>query len=212
MTAFLKEAEAWWAAQSMLEVVAFITGLLCVLLAALNIIWNWPFAIISTGISIYIFANAHLYADMGQYVYLFISNIYGWYYWSRRPKNQASIPIKRVSKNQLLWSLAAIVMLSPALGYMLVSLAPVLHYSPAAFPYLDSFCTVCSLIAQLFLARRVLENWLLWIFVDIIYIGVYYMKDLQLFAVLFLVYTGLALFGYLDWCKDYRKQTVAVNE
>ena len=211
MTGFLKEAEAWWAAQSILEVVAFITGLLCVLLAALNIIWNWPFAIISTGISIYVFLNAHLYADMGQYVYLFLSNIYGWYYWSRRPKNEPSIPIKRISKKQLAWSFAAIVVLSPVLGYMLVRMAPILHYSPAAFPYLDSFCTVCSLIAQLFLARRVLENWLLWVFVDVIYIGVYYMKDLHLFAVLFLVYTGLAVFGYLDWRKGYRKQILAVK-
>jgi nicotinamide mononucleotide transporter len=203
---FLKSVESWWLLQSMLERIGFVTGIICVLLAALNIIWNWPFAIVSTGIYIFIFAKSALYADMGQYVYLFISNIYGWYYWSRRPKTEASIPVTRMNKQQIVWCLLAVAVLSPALGFMLVKLAPLLHYKPAAFPYLDSFCTVCSLIAQLFLARKVLENWLIWVFVDIIYIGVYFMKDLHLTAVLFVVYTGLAMFGYIDWLKTYRKQ------
>jgi nicotinamide mononucleotide transporter len=207
----IQAIESWWAAQSLLELIGFATGLLCVLLAALNKILNWPFAIISTGIYIFIFASHQLYADMGQYVYLFLSNIYGWYYWSNRPKNEKTIPVARITKQQITWSVIAVVILSPLLGFMLTKLAPVLHYAPAAFPYLDSFCTVCSLIAQLFMARKILENWLIWIFVDIIYVGVYFMKDLHLTAVLFLVYTGLALFGYIDWRKDYRKQnTVTV--
>jgi len=203
---FIRTIESWWELQSILERIGFITGIICVLLAALNIIWNWPFAIVSTGIYIFIFAKSSLYADMGQYVYLFISNIYGWYYWSRRPKTEKAIPIVRISKQQVIWSVLAVVILSPSLGFMLVRLAPLLHYKPAAFPYLDSFCTVCSLIAQLFLARKILENWLIWVFVDVIYIGVYFMKDLHLTAILFLVYTGLALFGYIDWRKQYKKQ------
>jgi nicotinamide mononucleotide transporter len=203
---FIKTIEAWWLMQSLLERIGFVTGIICVLLAALNIIWNWPFAIISTGIYIFIFANNALYADMGQYIYLFISNIYGWYYWSRRPKDEKAIPVSRISTQQIKLSVLAIVIISPLLGFTLVKLSPLLHYKPAAFPYLDSFCTVCSLIAQLFLARKVLENWLLWIFVDVIYIGVYFYKDLHLTAVLFLIYTGLALFGYIDWRKTYKKQ------
>jgi nicotinamide mononucleotide transporter len=206
---FLKEVQVWWSAQSTLEVIAFFTGLLCVLLAALNNIWNWPFAIISTGISIFVFAKSSLYADMGQYVYLFFSNIYGWYYWSKRPKTDKAVPVKRITKKQVIRSSIAIVILSPLLGFMLTKLAPLLHYAPAAFPYLDSFCTVCSLIAQIFLARKVLENWLIWVFVDIIYIGVYGVKNLHLFSILFLVYTGIALFGYIDWRKAYRKQNTA---
>jgi nicotinamide mononucleotide transporter len=208
----LKAIETWWAGQSMLEAIGFFTGLLCVLLAALNIIWNWPFAIISTGIYIYIFATHRLYADMGQYVYLFISNIYGWYYWSHRPKTEKAIPVTRITKREALYSLITIALLSPILGYLLTTLAPILHYAPAAFPYLDSFCTVCSLIAQLFLARKVLENWLLWVFVDLIYIGVYSLKDLGLTAVLFGIYTILALFGYIDWRKTYKKQLAAAHE
>lgn len=206
---FVKDIENWWAAQSILEATGFVTGLLCVLLAALNIIWNWPLAIINTAIYIYIFANHRLYADMGQYVYLFASNIYGWYYWSRRPADKAAVPVSRISKKQVWWCITAIALLSPVLGFTLVRLAPVLHYAPAAFPYLDSFCTVCSLAAQLLLARKVLENWLIWIFVDLIYIGVYNAKDLTLTAILFAVYAALALLGYLDWRRTYIKQTAA---
>ena len=207
---FINIIEQWLGVQSSLELIGFITGLLCVWLAALNIIWNWPFAIVSTGIYIYIFATAALYADMGQYVYLFISNIYGWYYWSSRPSQQ-STPIVAISKKQIWWSVVTVITVSPVLGFVLVKLAPMLHYAPAAFPYLDSFCTVCSLIAQLFLARRILENWLIWVFVDIIYIGVYSMKHLQLTAILFLVYTAIAIFGYIDWRKNYLKQNKLAN-
>jgi nicotinamide mononucleotide transporter len=73
----------WWQHQTWLEIIGVITGLLCVYLAAVNNIWNWPFAIISVTIYIFIFFEAHLFADMGLQVYFFIVNIYGWYYWSQ---------------------------------------------------------------------------------------------------------------------------------
>src|SRR5205823_13203496 len=129
-----------------------ITGLLCVYLAAVNNIWNWPFAIISTGIYIFIFADNALYADMGQNIYLFIINIYGWYYWSRRPADAAKVPVKLLTRQQLITFIIIVALATPALGYTLVHLSPVLHYKPAAFPYLDSFCTACSLVAQVYMA------------------------------------------------------------
>jgi len=88
----------------------------------------------------------------------------------------------------------------------LISLSPILHYKPAAYPYLDSFCTTCSLIAQVYLTRKILENWLIWIFVDIIYVGVYIAKHLQPTAILYAAYIPIALLGYLDWRKEYKKQ------
>ena len=198
--------QEWWHQQSYLELTGVVTGLLCVYLAAINNIWNWPFAIINTAIYIYIFAHAHLYADMGQNAYLFIINIYGWYFWSRRPKDAPKVPVKAITKKQVLALILIVALVSPVLGFLLSSLAPILHYQPAAFPYLDSFCTVCSLVAQVFMARKILENWLIWIFVDIIYVGVYIIKHLQPTAFMFAVYAIIALIGYLDWRKDYRKQ------
>jgi nicotinamide mononucleotide transporter len=203
---FLHSLTSWLQHQSWLELTGVITGLLCVYLAAVNNIWNWPFAIISTGIYIFIFKEQSLYADMGQNIYLFGINIYGWYYWSRQPKDVPKMQVTRVTRKQVINALLIIVLVSPALGYMLVKLAPLLHYQPAAFPYLDSFCTVCSLTAQVYMARKVVENWLLWIFVDVIYVGIYLVKDLQPTAFMFAIYALIAIKGYKDWRMEYKRQ------
>jgi nicotinamide mononucleotide transporter len=196
----------WLQQQSPLELTGVITGLLCVYLAAINNIWNWPFAIVSTGIYIFVFADAALYADMGQNVYLFFINLYGWYYWSRQPANTPKVPVVRINTKQVATLITVVAFLSPALGFLLVKLAPILHYQPAAFPYLDSFCTVVSLTAQVYMARKVLENWLIWIFVDIVYTGIYISKDLQPTAIMFAIYALLALYGYIDWRRIYKQQ------
>lgn len=205
---FIKAIADWWTGQSTLELVGVVTGLICVYLAAINNIWNWPFAIISTAIYVYIFQQTALYADMGQNIYLFFINIYGWYFWLKKPKTEEKRPVLSITKKQIIWFIIIVAVASPVLGYTLVSLAPILHYKPAAYPYLDSFCTACSLIAQVFLARKVLQNWLIWIFVDIIYVGIYIVKGLEPTAFMFGVYALIALFGYIDWRKEYRKQTI----
>lgn len=199
----------WLQQQSRLELTGVVTGLLCVYLAAKNNIWNWPFAIMSTAIYIFIFAEAALYADMGQNVYLLLINIYGWYYWSRQPADAPKVPVVRITQKQIALLLSITAFATPALGFLLVKLAPLLHYQPAALPYLDSFCTVISLTAQVFMARKVLENWLIWIFVDIIYVGIYLSKGLQPTAFMFGVYAILALVGYIDWRKAYKQQVTA---
>lgn len=208
---FIKAIADWWTGQSTLELVGVVTGLICVYLAAINNIWNWPFAIISTAIYVYIFQQTALYADMGQNIYLFFINIYGWYFWLKKPKTEEKRPVLSITKKQVIWFIIIVAVASPALGYTLVSLAPILHYKPAAYPYLDSFCTACSLIAQVFLARKILQNWLIWIFVDIIYVGIYIVKGLEPTAFMFGVYALIALFGYIDWRKEYRKQIIAAT-
>jgi nicotinamide mononucleotide transporter len=193
--------QTWWQSQSLLEVIGVITGLLCVYLAAKNIIWNWPIAIISVAIYIFIFFNAHLYADMGLQFYFLAMNIYGWYFWSRKPATDDKTPVVLIKKKEILFSVIAILIFTYILG-------SVLKYTPASYPFIDSFCTACSLIAQIFLARKVLENWLIWIFVDIIYVGVYLFKGLHLTAIMYVIYVGIALMGYIDWKRDWKKQAV----
>ncbi|HEY5327456.1 MAG TPA: nicotinamide riboside transporter PnuC [Mucilaginibacter sp.] len=191
----------WWHQQTWLEVTGVITGLLCVYLAAINNIWNWPIAIVSVGIYIFIFFDARLFADMGLQVYFMATNFYGWYYWSRKPATGAKSPVLLIKRREIILSVATIIVFTVILG-------SVLKYTPASYPYIDSFCTACSLVAQVFLARKVLENWLIWIFVDIIYVGVYIFKGLHLTAIMYAIYVGIALLGYIDWRKDYKKQVV----
>ena len=196
----------WWHQQSWIELIGVLTGFICVYLAAINNIWNWPVAIVSVVIYIYVFYNYQLYADMGLQIYFLITSIYGWYYWSRNAELDVKMPVVLISRQQIIISIAIIAVVTPLLGFTLISLSPILHYKPAAYPYLDSFCTTCSLIAQVYLTRKILENWLIWIFVDIIYVGVYIAKHLQPTAILYAAYIPIALLGYLDWRKEYKKQ------
>lgn len=195
----LQSLQTWWQGQSLLEVAAVISGLLCVYLAAKNIIWNWPFAIISVSIYGYIFYHNHLFADMGLQFYFLVINIYGWYFWSHKPATEQKTPVVLVTKKQIWVSFGAIILFTVILG-------SVLNYTPASYPYLDSFCAACSIVAQFFMARKVVENWLLWVFVDIVYVGIYVAKGLHLTAVMYAVYILIALIGYFDWKRDYQKQ------
>jgi len=189
----------WWHQQTWLEIAGVFTGLLCVYLAAINNIWNWPIAIISVGIYIFIFYDKHLFADTGLQVYFMAMNFYGWYYWSRKPATEEKSPVLLITRKEIIFSAIAIVVFTFILGSLL-------KYTSASYPFIDSFCTACSLVAQVFLARKVLENWLIWIFVDVIYVGVYIFKGLDLTAVMYGIYVGIALLGYFDWKKDYKKQ------
>ena len=204
---FLHSLQEWWHQESWWSIIAVLTGLACVYLAAINNIWNWPVAIISTVITIYVMATQALYADMLQYAYLTIINIYGWYTWTKNKGKDEKRPIVKISRQQIIGTVAAVVLISPALGFTLITFAARLHYQPPAFPYLDSFCTVVSLAAQILMARKVLENWLIWIFVDIIYVGIYAAKGMEAFTFMFVIYTVFAAVGYFDWRREYRLQT-----
>jgi nicotinamide mononucleotide transporter len=171
-----------------------------VYLAAKNNIWNWPIAIVSVGIYIVIFLEAKLYADTGLQVYFLAMNLYGWWFWSRKSANAPKVPVKRISKTEILLSLLGIAVFTALIGFFLY------HKTDAAFPFIDSFCTACSLVAQIFLARKVVENWLIWIFVDIIYVGVYLAKGLHLTAGMYALYIYIALLGYLAWRKEFKQQ------
>lgn len=195
----------WLHNQSLLETSGVITGILCVYLAAKNNIWNWPVAIISVLIYIYIFFEAKLYADTGLQVYFLLMNFYGWYFWSRKDE-RTRVPVSSITLKEVILSLIGITVFTVGLGFFLYK------GTDASFPFVDSFCTACSLVAQLFLARKVLENWLIWIFVDIIYVGVYVIKDLHLTAGMYALYIIIAAIGYRDWRKEYRRSRVLLHE
>jgi nicotinamide mononucleotide transporter len=124
--------QQWWHQQTWLEIIGVITGLACVLLAAMNNIWNWPLAIISVSIYVIIFFEARLFADMGLQFYFLAMNIYGWYYWSHKPANEAKTPVTRISRQEVLLAIAGVAIFTVVLGSGL-------KYTSASYPYLDSF-------------------------------------------------------------------------
>ncbi|RYY37687.1 MAG: nicotinamide riboside transporter PnuC [Sphingobacteriaceae bacterium] len=195
----------WWHQQTWPEIIGVATGLACVYLAAKNNILNWPFAIVSVSIYIFIFYEAKLFADVGLQVYFLAMNIYGWYYWSKKSSREDKTPVTRITVTEIWLSVLAIVICTILLG-------TVLKYTTASLPYLDSFCAACSVVAQVFLARKVLENWLIWIFVDAVYVGVYVNKELHLTAIMYAVYFIIAAMGYVDWKKNLASALSKVEE
>jgi nicotinamide mononucleotide transporter len=185
-----------------LEWCGVVSGILCVWLAAKNNILNWPIAIVSVIIYIFIFYDSKLYADMGLQIYFLLMNVYGWYFWNKNRKSTAiPTPVSQITRKEILLSAAGVIVFTFVLGFILR------QNTDASFPFIDSFCTACSLIAQIFLARKVLQNWLIWIFVDIIYVGVYVSKDLYATAIMYALYIYIAWMGYRQW-KHTLKETV----
>ena len=189
--------QMWWHQQTWQELTGFTTGLLCVYLAAKNVIWNWPLAIISVCFYAYIFFEKHLFADAGLQIYLLTMNIYGWYHWSKRSPADNLTPVVRINKMQMLVAAGSVAAVTVFLG-------SVLRYTNASYPYLDSFCAACSIVAQVLLARKVLENWLIWAFVNAIYVVIYLVKDLQLTALMYGIYIPIVIAGYINWKKELK--------
>jgi len=195
----------WLKSQNLLELFGVLTGILCVYLAAKNNRLSWPFAIISVTIYAFIFFEQKLYADAGLQLYFLVTNIYGWYFWSQNLGDNTKTPITFVSKNIVYISIISILIFTFLLGTFLFK------STDASFPYIDSFCTACSLVAQFFLARKIIENWLIWIFVDIIYVGVYFMKDLHLTAGMYTLYIFIAAMGFINWRKEHVQSQSSTN-
>lgn len=203
MMNFILTLTDWLKSQSTLEVFGVITGIFCVYLAAKNNIWSWPFAIISVLIYTFIFFEEKLYADAGLQVYFLFTNIYGWYFWTKKSSEYNTTPISFASKKLIFLSILSIFIFTFLLGTFLF------QRTDASFPYIDSFCTACSIVAQLFLARKIIQNWLIWIFVDLIYVGVYLIKDLHLTAGMYALYILIAAMGFINWKKEYHQSKLS---
>lgn len=180
-----------------LEWLGAITGVGCVYLAAKQHIWNWPVGIISVAAYVIVFFKSQLYGDAGLQVYFLVTGIYGWYFWIRK-KERKEKPVVSLRSQELIWILVATVVLSLLLGLFLKT------FTPTNVPYIDGFCTAISFIAQILMTRKVLQNWALWIFVDICYVPLYVYKNLYVTAILYVILLVLATLGHLDWQKEYR--------
>lgn len=185
-----------------LEWIGAITGIYCVYLAAKQNIWNWPVAIISVLAYTVVFFKSQLYGDAGLQIYFLGTCIYGWYFWIKK-KEKNETPVTSLNFKEYTWIIIAIVVLSLLLGLFLKK------FTPTNVPYIDGFCTAVSFIAQILMTRKILQNWALWIFVDICYVPLYIYKDLYVTAILYLILLVLAWLGYVDWQREYKKSTIS---
>ena len=184
---------------SVYEIFAVLFGIISVYLSVRQNIWSWPAAIVNVTLYIIVFYEAKLYADMGLQVIYIIISLYGWHAWLYGGANRTELPVSRASR----W--LAVVL--PAIGLTSAALLGTLLHrtTDAALPYLDSTTTSTSLIAQWMMTRKILENWLVWVAVDVVYIGMFLYKALYLTAGLYAVFLVLSLMGYRDWRRAYRE-------
>ena len=190
---------------SVLETVAVLFGIASVYLSVREHVASWPTGIVNVALYIAIFHDAKLYADMGlQVVYVAIS-AYGWYHWLHGGAERTPLPVSRTPRR-----VALVLAVLAAAGALLLGTF-FARTTDASLPYLDSALTCTSLAAQWMLTRKYLENWLVWIAVDLAYVPTFLYKRLYLTAGLYTVFLVLAVMGYREWRLAQARSAAAVG-
>lgn len=180
---------------NLLEVTGFLFGIAGVYLTLRENVWCFPVGIINVILSLFLFYDQKLYADaIQQSVYIFLLT-YGWWQWLHGGFKK-SLTITKSSSKLLLNCLMIWISGTFLLGSLLHK------YTDASTPWPDSAATILSFIAQWMVAKKKLENWILWMVVNLAYIAIYIYKDLSLYAILFFIYLILAIAGYVNWKKQ----------
>ncbi len=187
-----------------LEVTAVTFGILSVWLSTRQHIASWPTALVNVSLFFVIFARSRLYADMGLQVIYFGLSVYGWYEWKFGGAGRTELPVSRATRRD------AMVLLPLGIGGTALLGTLLARYTNAALPFVDSATTVTSLLAQWMMTRKRLENWLVWIAVDVVYVAMFLSRGLELTAINYAVYLGLATLGYIHWRRSIAARATAV--
>jgi len=185
------------------EVLAVITGIISVYLSTRENIWSWPTALVNVALYFVVFYEAKLYADMGLQAVYFALSLYGWYEWLYGGENRTELHVSRTQSalgvRLAITGIACAVLLGTLLA----------RFTDAALPYIDSATTSTSLVAQWMMTRKILENWAVWVAVDVVYIAMFVFKRLYLTAGLYAVFLILAIMGYVQWKRSLAERRLA---
>jgi nicotinamide mononucleotide transporter len=184
---------------SCLELFGVILGIVTVYLSTIENIWSWPTALLNAGAFAVVFLRSGLYSDAGLQVIYFVLSLYGWYEWLYGGKGHTELQVSRTPLRQ--WPVLIAIGVA---GWLL--LATVTSRLPgAALPYADAALVSSSLIAQYLMTKKYIENWILWIVIDVFYVGMFIFKGLRLTAFNYAIYLILAVMGYVSWRKSLRE-------
>lgn len=210
---------------SWIEAIGTIAGLLCIWLASLEKIVNYLFGLINVTLFAIIFFQIQLYASLLLQLFFFTANLYGWYAWSRQTsQNEAELQIRWLPLPKAMAWLAACVI---AIGLMTVYIDPVFAVltqvavgvmqsmgmnvsmpvlQPDAFPFWDSCMMVLSIAAMVLMTRKYVENWLLWVVINVISVAIFALQGVYAMALEYLILTFIALNGSRMWMKSARER------
>lgn len=186
------------------EATGLVSGLLCVLLLIRQNIWNWPIGLLYSLVSVVVFYRARLYAELPLQMFYIVMNGYGWYYWAfaKRPARATEnepLPVTNIASRTALILVVIVILATAATGWLFA------NRTNAALPYWDSAATTMSFAAMWMTARKQIENWYVWLVVDILETGIYLVKGIELYAVLYCVYIGMAVAGWWAWRSSQRQ-------
>ena len=180
-----------------LEIVAVIFGLLSVWFAKKDNILVFPTGLVSTSIFVYLLWKWTLWGDMMINGYYFVMSIYGWYHWTRKKGDTEEFPISKISSSE---KRIAIILFIFTVAFVV----SVYHYFDKFttwYAYVDTFITGIFFVGMWLMAKRKVENWIFWIIGDVISIPLYFAKGYTFTSFQYIVFTVVAIFGYLEWKK-----------
>jgi nicotinamide mononucleotide transporter len=181
-----------------IEVVASVSGLFSVWLAAKENVWYYPVGFVNIVTFAYIFHGVQLYADFMLQLVFFALSVYGWWIWLTKREGRPVRPTTSLTRRGWGILLAAVPIIAVLWGLLLN------RYTDASIPYLDAFVATLSMAAQYLLSRKVLQNWYLWIAVDTLSIGMYWYKGLYMISFTYFVFLVICISGLLSWRKGSR--------
>jgi nicotinamide mononucleotide transporter len=183
-------------AANWLELVGLVSGLLCVWLLIRENVLTFPIGLIYAVVTVIVVARANLFADVILNLYYVVMNAYGWYFWlygGRERRKAENLLVGWVPQRQWLGILAVMALGTGLMGWYFAT------QTSASLPYPDSFTTVASFVAMWMSARKYIESWILWFVIDVVQVALYIIKDIEAYAVLYLVYLGMAVYGWIAW-------------
>ena len=180
------------------EPVAVAFGIAAVYLAVREKVWAWPTSLVQVLLYSVIFFRERLYAQAGlQLMYAGIA-LYGWYHWTFGGTGRAPLRVTRTPRLERVVLPVLAVGLTVAIGGLLA------RYTNAALPWLDAGLTACSLCAQYMLSRKYLENWAVWVCLDVVYVSLWVSRGLLLTAFLYAAFLVLSARGHLEWRRSWK--------
>ena len=187
-----------WIIQNWVEIVGALAGFVYIFFEIKVSKWMWPIGLLTSVFYVLVFYNSKFYADMSLQFYYIVISIVGWYWWLKGGREGGELEISNLKKNLAYKLLAASILIFGLIAYVLI------EFTDSPLPYWDALTTSLSIVATWMLARKMIEQWLLWIFIDLVSMALYIYKGLYPTSLLFLIYSVLAIVGYIQWKKELK--------
>ena len=184
-----------------LDIVTTVLGLAYILLEYKASVWMWAVGFAMQALGIVLYYQKGLYADCGMEFYYLAMTVYGYWKWIHGSASKEALPIRHFPRRLVLPWLLLIAMVWGIIYWLLVT------FTNSNVPLADSFTTALSIVGIWALAHKYLEQWFIWIAVDVVTCGLYFYKDIPFKASLYALYVMIAVFGYIKWRRMMQAST-----